>query len=60
MVAWSLPETRADTAWLRRSHPWIEPDAAEVTVLATVLMKPAHAAIVGELAPVLLEHLLGG
>jgi glutamate/tyrosine decarboxylase-like PLP-dependent enzyme len=57
-AGWHAAKLRADTAWLRRRHPWIEPDAAEVTVLRMVLMKPAHGGIVAELAPVLREHLL--
>jgi glutamate/tyrosine decarboxylase-like PLP-dependent enzyme len=56
-AGWHVAKLRADTSWLRRRHPWVEADAAEVTVLRMVLMKPAHAAIVAELAPVLLEHL---
>jgi glutamate/tyrosine decarboxylase-like PLP-dependent enzyme len=59
-AGWHVAKLRTDTAWLRRRHPGIEADAAEVTVLRMVLMKPAHAEIVAELAPVLLEHLRAG
>jgi hypothetical protein len=45
------------TTWLRLTHPEIEPDAAEVTMLRFVLMKPEHADVVAELAAVLREHL---
>ena len=38
-------------------HPWIEEDAAEVTTLRLVTMKPAHLAIADGLAEVLAEHL---
>ena len=52
------PSCAPATPWLRRRHPWIEDDAAEVTVLRMVLMKPGHGDVVAELAPVLREHLL--
>ena len=58
-AGWHTAKLRAETAWLRRRHPWIEPDAPEVTVLRMVLMKPAHAAIADELAAVLRSHLGG-
>ncbi|HEY1775618.1 MAG TPA: aminotransferase class V-fold PLP-dependent enzyme [Solirubrobacteraceae bacterium] len=58
-AGWHVAKLRVDTSWLRRAHPWIEADPGEVTVLRMVLMKPSHAGIVDELAPVLREHLLG-
>jgi glutamate/tyrosine decarboxylase-like PLP-dependent enzyme len=56
-AGWHVAKLRADTSWLTRRHPTIEADIPEVTVLRMVLMKPAHATIIAELAPVLLEHL---
>src|SRR5213078_4741031 len=34
---WHLAKLRVDTEWLRRGHPWIEPDAGTVTVLRSCL-----------------------
>jgi glutamate/tyrosine decarboxylase-like PLP-dependent enzyme len=56
-AGWHVAKLRVATDWLRRRHAWIEADAAEVTTLRLVLMKPSHAAIAGELAAVLREHL---
>jgi glutamate/tyrosine decarboxylase-like PLP-dependent enzyme len=56
-AGWHAAKLRLRTDWLRRSHPTIEPDAEEVTVLRMVLMKPEHRAIVPELAAVLREQL---
>jgi glutamate/tyrosine decarboxylase-like PLP-dependent enzyme len=47
---WHVAKLRLETAWLRRSHPWVEPDAATTTVLRLCLMKPEHLAVVDELA----------
>jgi glutamate/tyrosine decarboxylase-like PLP-dependent enzyme len=58
-AGWHAAKLRVQTAWLRQRHPWIECDADEVTTLRMVLMKPAHASIVDELAAVLREHLAG-
>jgi glutamate/tyrosine decarboxylase-like PLP-dependent enzyme len=52
-AGWHAAKLRVQTAWLRRGHPDIRDDAAEVTTLRLVLMKPAHATIVDELAGVL-------
>ncbi len=41
---------RVETAWLRRTHPWLQDDAATVTTLRHCLMKPAHALHSAELA----------
>jgi len=59
-AGWHTAKLTAETAWLRRSHPWIEPDAEALTVLRMVLMKPAHADVLDELAAVLRQHLRGG
>jgi glutamate/tyrosine decarboxylase-like PLP-dependent enzyme len=56
-TGWHAAKIRLQTAWLRRAHPEIEHDADQVTTLRLVLMKPAHAGIVGQLAEVLREHL---
>jgi len=54
---WHLAKLRLDTAWLRRRHPWIEPDAETTTVLRCCLMKPEHLEIVDELAGALTDAL---
>src|SRR5204863_1851641 len=54
---WHIAKLRLDTAWLRRRHPWIEPDAETTTVLRCCLMKPEHLEIVDELAGALIEVL---
>ncbi len=41
---------RVETAWLRRSHPWLQDDAPTVTTLRHCLMKPEHALHTAELA----------
>jgi glutamate/tyrosine decarboxylase-like PLP-dependent enzyme len=58
-AGWHLAKLRVDSSWLRRTHASIEPDAAQLTTLRMVLMKPAHASIVAELAGVVREHLAG-
>jgi glutamate/tyrosine decarboxylase-like PLP-dependent enzyme len=58
-AGWHVAKLRLDTRWLSRSQPGIEIDADEVTTLRMVLMKPAHANIVAELADVVREHLAG-
>jgi glutamate/tyrosine decarboxylase-like PLP-dependent enzyme len=55
---WHVAKLRLDADWLRLTHPHVEPDADQVTTLRLVLMKPAHAAIVEELADALRAHLL--
>jgi len=59
-AGWHAAKLRVQTAWLRRTHPQIEPDADQLTTLRLVLMKPAHAGIVDQLSGVLREHLTGG
>jgi glutamate/tyrosine decarboxylase-like PLP-dependent enzyme len=56
-AGWHTAKLRVQASWLAQRHPWIECDADEVTTLRTVLMKPAHADIVEELAAVVREHL---
>jgi glutamate/tyrosine decarboxylase-like PLP-dependent enzyme len=57
---WHVAKLRLDTAWLRRSHPWIEADAATTTVLRSCLMKPEHLEVVEELAVAIGEALATG
>ncbi|HVP01513.1 MAG TPA: aminotransferase class I/II-fold pyridoxal phosphate-dependent enzyme [Solirubrobacteraceae bacterium] len=45
-----VAKLRVETAWLRRSHPWLEDDAPTVTTLRHCLMKPGHADHCAELA----------
>jgi glutamate/tyrosine decarboxylase-like PLP-dependent enzyme len=54
---WHAAKLRVATAWLRRRHPAVEADAAEITTLRLVLMKPEHLRIVDELAEALEAHL---
>jgi glutamate/tyrosine decarboxylase-like PLP-dependent enzyme len=49
-AGWHLAKLRVDTSWLRRRHPWVEPDADTVTVLRSCLMKPEHLDTADELA----------
>lgn len=56
---WHVAKLRVDTGWLRRRHPEVEADADAVTVLRCCLLKPEHAAIAGELATALADHLTG-
>ncbi len=56
-AGWHAAKLRVRADWLAQSHPGIECDADEVTTLRMVLMKPAHADIVDELAGVVREHL---
>ena len=56
-AGWHAAKLRVRASWLAQGHPWIECDADEVTTLRMVLMKPAHADIVEELAAVVGEHL---
>ena len=56
---WHVAKLRLATDWLRRNHPWIEPDAETTTVLRCCLMKPEHLAVVDELADVLAAALAG-
>jgi hypothetical protein len=60
LAGWHAAKLRVQTPWLRLTHPEIEPDANEVTVLRFVLMKPEHADVVAELAAVAREHLARG
>ncbi|MGH2850579.1 MAG: pyridoxal-dependent decarboxylase, partial [Solirubrobacteraceae bacterium] len=57
-AGWHVAKLRVDTAWLRRSHPWVDADAEAVTTLRLVLMKPSHLPIAGELARALEAHLV--
>jgi glutamate/tyrosine decarboxylase-like PLP-dependent enzyme len=59
-AGWHAAKIRLQTSWLRRTHPEIEHDADQLTTLRLVLMKPAHADIVEDLAGVLREHLARG
>jgi glutamate/tyrosine decarboxylase-like PLP-dependent enzyme len=56
-AGWHVAKLRVDTDWLRLRHAEVEPDAATTTVLRCCLLKREHAAIAGELAPALAEHL---
>jgi glutamate/tyrosine decarboxylase-like PLP-dependent enzyme len=47
---WHVAKLRLETGWLRRSHRWVEPDAATTTVLRLCLIKPEHLTVVDELA----------
>ena len=47
---WHAAKLRIATSWLRRRHPTIADDAAQVTTLRLVLMKPEHLGVVDELA----------
>ena len=47
---WHVAKLRLESGWLRRRHPWIEPDAETTTVLRLCLMKPEHFEVVDELA----------
>jgi glutamate/tyrosine decarboxylase-like PLP-dependent enzyme len=47
---WHVAKLRLDTAWLRRSHPWVDPDAPTTTVLRLCLIKPEHLGVVDALA----------
>jgi glutamate/tyrosine decarboxylase-like PLP-dependent enzyme len=58
-AGWHTAKLRVETAWLRRRHPQIEPDAETVVTLRMVLMKAAHLAVVDELAALLVAHLGG-
>jgi glutamate/tyrosine decarboxylase-like PLP-dependent enzyme len=49
-AGWHVAKLRVETEWLRRSHPWVEPDVRTTTVLRLCLMKPEHLAVVDELA----------
>ena len=55
-AGWHTAKLRVGAPWLAQQHPWIECDEDEVTALRMVLMKPAHAEVVDELAGVLREH----
>jgi glutamate/tyrosine decarboxylase-like PLP-dependent enzyme len=57
-AGWHAAKLRVDTAWLRRSHPWILADTDSVTTLRLVLMKPTHRGIADELARALEAHLI--
>jgi glutamate/tyrosine decarboxylase-like PLP-dependent enzyme len=58
-AGWHVAKLRLQTDWLRRTHPAIERDSDALTTLRMVLMKPAHAPIVDELAAAVSEHLAG-
>jgi hypothetical protein len=53
-----VAKLRVGTAWLRRTHPWVDADADDVTTLRLVLMKPTHREIADELARALEAHLV--
>jgi glutamate/tyrosine decarboxylase-like PLP-dependent enzyme len=46
---WHLAKLRVGAEWLAARHPWLEPDAPDVTVLRSVLMKPEHLHVVDAL-----------
>jgi hypothetical protein len=54
---WHVAKLRIETDWLRRRHPEVTQDADTTTVLRCCLMKAEHAAVAGELAGALAEHL---
>ena len=56
---WHVAKLRLESGWLRRRHPWIEPDAETTTALRCCLMKPEHLAVADELADALAAALAG-
>src|SRR5215217_3984854 len=54
---WHVAKLRVDTAWLRRRHPEIAPDAPTTTVLRCCLLKQEHAGVAPQLAAALADHL---
>ena len=56
-AGWHVAKLRVATDWLRARHPEVEADAATTTVLRCCLLKRDHAAIAGDLASALAEHL---
>ena len=47
---WHVAKLRAETEWLRLSHPWVEADQPATTVLRLCLLKPEHLGVIDELA----------
>jgi predicted alpha/beta-hydrolase family hydrolase len=56
-AGWHVAKLRVATGWLRARHPEVEHDTDTTTVLRCCLLKREHAAIAGELASALAEHL---
>jgi glutamate/tyrosine decarboxylase-like PLP-dependent enzyme len=56
-AGWHVAKLRVGTAWLRRRHPEVAPDADTTTLLRCCLLKAEHAAIAPDLAAALAEHL---
>jgi glutamate/tyrosine decarboxylase-like PLP-dependent enzyme len=54
---WHVAELRLRTEWLLRMHPEIVADAESTIALRCCLLKAAHAAVAGELAVALADHL---
>jgi glutamate/tyrosine decarboxylase-like PLP-dependent enzyme len=57
-AGWHVAKLRLDTAWLRRRHPQIEPDAATTTALRFCLLKAEHEPVATELAAAVSDHLV--
>ena len=58
-AGWHVAKLRVDTAWLRRRHPDVAPDAPATTVLRCCLLKREHAGVAADLATALADHLAG-
>jgi glutamate/tyrosine decarboxylase-like PLP-dependent enzyme len=54
---WHVAKLRLRTEWLRRTHPDVAADADTTVALRCCLLKADHAAVAGELAGVLADHL---
>ena len=56
-AGWHVAKLRVATDWLRARHPEVAADAPATVVLRCCLLKQGHAAVAGDLAAVLAEHL---
>jgi glutamate/tyrosine decarboxylase-like PLP-dependent enzyme len=56
-AGWHVAKLRVATDWLRARHPEVAADAAATVVLRCCLLKQGHAAVAGDLAAALAEHL---
>jgi glutamate/tyrosine decarboxylase-like PLP-dependent enzyme len=54
---WHVAQLRLRTEWLRRRHPEVAADAETTVALRCCLLKAGHAAVAGELAAALADHL---
>jgi glutamate/tyrosine decarboxylase-like PLP-dependent enzyme len=54
---WHVATLRLRTEWLRRTHPQVAADAPATVALRCCLLKEGHAAVAGELAAALADHL---